>query len=152
MRGGRMGGLGRGMGGGISSGGGMGVNPLLGLAGLGMFGMMLRTPRMGNMGNQNRQTKVQIKIMSANGGENWTIGSTQTISWTANGLSGNATIELARDGGKIWDTIVDSTPITGNKTWEVTGPATRQARIRVSSVSNNNVYGVSANDFTISEA
>ena len=67
------------------------------------------------------------------------IGSTQTISGTANGLNGNATIELARDGGKIWETIVDSTSITGNKTWEVIGPATKQARIRVSNVSNNNV-------------
>ena len=76
----------------------------------------------------------------------------RTIIWTANGLSGNATIELARDGGAIWDTIVDSTPIAGNKTWKVTGPASTHARIRVSSVSNNNVYAVSANDFTISEA
>ena len=154
MRGGRFGGMGRGgFGGGISGGGGMGVNPLIGLAGLGMFGMMMRTPRMGNMGNQNRQTQGQgkIKIAAANGGENWKIGSTQTISWIANGLNGNATIELARDGGKIWDTIVDSTPITGSKTWEVSGPATRQARIRVASVSNNNIYGVSANDFTISD-
>jgi len=155
MRGGRMGGMGRGgFGGGIiGGGGGMCVNPLIGLAGLGMFGMMMRTQRMGNMGNQNRQTQGQsgIKIIAPNGGENWKIGSTQTIAWTANGLSGNATIELARDGGKIWDTIVDSTPITGSKTWEVSGPATQQARIRVSSVSNNNTYGVSAGDFTISD-
>ena len=154
MRGGRVGGMGRGgFGGGISGGGGMGVNPLIGLAGLGMFGMMMRPPGMGNMGNRNRQTQGlgKIKIVAANGGENWKIGSTQTISWTANGLSGDATIELARDGGKIWDTIVDSTPITGSKTWEVSGPITKNARIRVASVSNNNIYGVSASDFTISD-
>ena len=152
MRGGRLGGMGRGgFGGGISGGGGMGVNPLIGLAGLGMFGMMMRPPGMGNMGNRNRQGQGKIKIVAANGGENWKIGSTQTISWIANGLSGDATIELARDGGKIWDTIVDSTPITGSKTWEVSGPITKNARIRVASVSNNNIYGVSASDFTISD-
>lgn len=143
MRGGRLGGLGRGgFGGGIgsSSTGGGGINPMLGLAGLGMFGMMFRSPnRNMGMGNQNRQGTKGIKIVAANGGENWMIGSTQTISGTANGLNGNATIELARDGGKIWETIVDSTSITGNKTWEVIGPATKQARIRVSNVSNNNV-------------
>ena len=114
MRGGRLGGMGRGgFGGGIGGGGGMGVNPLIGLAGLGMFGMMMRPSGMGNMGNRNRQGQGKIKIVAANGGENWKIGSTQTISWIANGLSGDATIELARDGGKIWDTIVDSTPIHG---------------------------------------
>ena len=154
MRGGRMGGMGRGgFGGGISSGGGMGINPLIGLAGLGMFGMMMRSPyrNMGNTGNQNRKPN-GIKIIAPNGGEIWTVGSSQNITWTANGLSGNATIELARDGGSIWDTIVDSTPITGNKTWIVTGPATTRGRLRVSSISNNSVVGVSANEFTISDA
>jgi hypothetical protein len=148
-----MGGMGRGgFGGGISSGGGMGVNPLIGLAGLGMFGMMMRSPyrNMGNMGNQNRKPN-GIMITAPNGGEIWTVGSSQNITWTANGLSGNVTIELARDGGSIWDTIVDSTPITGNETWIVTGPATTRGRIRVSSISNNSVVGVSANDFTISD-
>ena len=154
MRGGRMGGMGRGgFGGGISSGGGMGINPLIGLAGLGMFGMMMRSPyrNMGNMGNQNRKPN-GIKVVAPNGGENWTVGSSQTITWIATGLSGNATIELARDGGSIWDTIMDSTPITGNKTWIVTGPATTHCRVRVSSISNNSVIGVSANEFTISDA
>ena len=70
--------------------GGMGVNPLIDLAGLGMFGMMMRPRGMGNMGNRNRQTQGQgkINIVAANGGENWKIGSTQTISWIANGLNG----------------------------------------------------------------
>src|SRR5271157_6210703 len=86
MRGGRLGGMGRGgFGGGISSGrGGMGINPLVGLAGLGMFGMMMRSPyrNMGNMGNQNRKPN-GIRIVAPNGGENWTVGSSQTITWTA---------------------------------------------------------------------
>jgi hypothetical protein len=130
----------------------MGINPLVGLAGLGMFGMMMRSPyrNMGNMGNQNRKPN-GIRIVAPNGGENWTVGSSQTITWTATGLSGNATIELARDGGSIWDTIVDSTPITENKTWVVTGPGTTHGRIRVSSISNNSVVGVSAKEFTISD-
>ena len=78
------------------------------------------------------------------------VGSTQTIIWSSAGLSGNVTIELSRDAGAIWETIVDSTPIAGNQTWKVIGPATIHARIRVSSISNNNAFGASANDFTIS--
>ncbi len=152
MRGGRLGGLGRGgFGGGtIGGGGGLGMNPMLGLAGLGMFGMMFGSSNR-NMGNRNRPSS-NIKITSPNGGENWIINSTHTITWSSVGLSGNATIELSRDGGGIWETIVDSTLLTGNQTWKVIGPASTHARIRVSRVSNNNASGASTNDFTISEA
>jgi hypothetical protein len=145
MRGGRIGGLGRGgFGGGTIGGGGLGMNPMLGLAGLGMFGIR-------NIGNRNQPTS-SIKITSPNGGENWNIESIHTIMWSSVGLSGDVTIELSRDGGAIWETIVDSTPLTGNKTWKVIGPASIHARIRVSSVSNNNIFCASAGDFTISEA
>jgi hypothetical protein len=151
MRGGRIGGMGRGgFVGGTSGGfGGLGMNPMLGLAGLGMFGMMFGSSN--RIDNRNRPSS-NIKITSPNGGENWIIDSTHNITWSSVGLSGNATIELSRDGGAIWETIVDSTPLTGNKTWKVIGPASTHARIRVSSISNNNASGASTNDFSISEA
>lgn len=150
MRGGRIGGLGRGgFGGGLSSGGGgFGVNPMLGLVGLGMFGMMFRNQNR-QAGGRNKPTSGSITITSPKGGENWVVGSSQTIIWSSAGLSGNATIELSRDGGSIWETIVDSTPIAGNQTWTVIGPATVHARIRVVSISNNNTFGASDADFTI---
>lgn len=105
-------GLGRGgfrggMGGGFGT---PGINPMLGLAGLGMFGMMFRSSNRNNFGG-NKQSSV-MRVASLNGGENWIIESTNIITWNTTGLSGNATIELPRDGGSIWETIVDSTPIT----------------------------------------
>ena len=156
MRGGRIGGIGRGgFGGGTSSsgigGGGLGMNPLLGLAGLGMFGMMFRSQNR-NIGNKNKMTSGSITVESPKGGENWIIGSTQTLMWTSDGVSGNVKIELSRDGGGIWTTVADSTPVAGNQTWNVTGPATTQARIRVSSISGNRDSGTSANNFTISSS
>ena len=154
MRGGRIGGIGRGgFGGGLSSGGGgFGVNPMLGLAGLGMFGMMFRNQNRqpGQPGGKNKLTSGSITITSPKGGEMWIVGSTQTIIWSSDGVSGNVKIELSRDGGGTWTTIVDSTPVAGNQTWNVMGPATIQARIRVSSVSGNKVSGASASNFTIS--
>jgi hypothetical protein len=150
MRGGRLGGPGRGgFGGGTSSGiGGMGINPLVGLAGLGMFGMMFRSSNRNYVGH-NKQTST-LKVTSPKGGENWIVESTQTITWNSDALSGNFKIELSRDSGATWNTIVDSTPFPGNQTWNVTGPASTQAKIRVSSLSNNEVSGTSAADFSIS--
>ena len=154
MRGGRLGGMGRGgFGGGIgsSSSGGGGINPMLGLAGLGMFGMMFRNQnRQQTGGNKNKLVSGTITVSSPKGGENWIVGSTQTLIWTSDGVSGNVKIELSRDGGSTWNGIVESTPVAGNQTWNVTGPATTQAKVRVSGISGNKVSGITAANFTIS--
>jgi len=155
MRGGRLGGLGRGgLGGGTgsSSTGGGGINPMLGLAGLGMFGMMFRNPNKQSSGNKNKLVSGTITVNSPKGGENWIVGSTQTLMWTSDGVSGNVKIELSRDGGSTWNGIVESTPVAGNQTWNVVGLATTQAKIRVSAVSGNKVSGTSAANFTISSS
>jgi hypothetical protein len=41
---------------------------------------------------------------------------------------------------------------TGSKTWMITEPASKQARIRISSIANPEISGISAADFTISSA
>jgi hypothetical protein len=57
-------------------------------------------------------------------------------------------IELSRDGGTSW-TALASTPNDGSHSWTVSGPATTQVRIRVSSVANPTVADVSNVDATI---
>jgi hypothetical protein len=101
-------------------------------------------------GSKTKQTG--ITVTSPKGGENWVVGSTQTIAWTSAGLSGDVKIELSRDGGTAWVTIVETAPGTGSKMWKVMEPVSTQARIRVSSVQTPNVSGASAADFTISAA
>ncbi len=91
-----------------------------------------------------------LVLTSPNGGEDWPIGSTQTITWSAYGLNGLVRIELSHDGGATWRTIVSRTRNDGSHTWTVSGPATTQARARISSISNRGVSDTSGAGFTIS--
>jgi len=126
--------------------------PDAGTWGLGMFGMMFRNPNKQSSGNKNKLVSGTITVNSPKGGENWIVGSTQTLMWTSDGVSGNVKIELSRDGGSTWNGIVESTPVAGNQTWNVVGLATTQAKIRVSAVSGNKVSGTSTANFTISSS
>ena len=90
-----------------------------------------------------------ITVVSPNGGENWMMGTTQTITWTSDGAIGQVRIDLSRDGGTTWRTIIYGTANDGNQAWRVTGPATTEAMIRVISVTNQDVLDISDANFTI---
>ena len=90
-----------------------------------------------------------INVTSPNGGENWVIGSTQAITWSSISVTGKVKIELSRDGGATWKTIMASTANDGTQKWKVTGPATTQAKIKVTSISSPAVYDISDANFTI---
>ena len=92
-----------------------------------------------------------IAVTSPNGGENWVIGTTQTITWTSNYFGYvhcQERILLSRDGGASWNTIIHYTPNDGNQVWTVTGPATTRAKIKVWE-QDTPVFDVSDANFTI---
>ena len=91
-----------------------------------------------------------ILTTSPDGGEIWQIGTKQTITWTSNDVTGKIRIQLSRDGGETWSTIISSTTNDGAESWKVNGPATNQARIRVLSKSYPTVFDISDANFTIS--
>jgi hypothetical protein len=90
-----------------------------------------------------------ITLMSPNGGERWVVGSTQTITWSSEGVAGQVNIFISRNGGSTWTSLMTNRTNNGSKSWVVTGPATAQARIKVVSVSNRGVYGFSEANFSI---
>lgn len=90
-----------------------------------------------------------LTVLVPNGGETWPIRSTQTIRWTSSGVSGNVRIELSRDGGASWKTLFKGTPNDGAQDWQVKGPATTQARIRVRSKKTPSISDMSDGNFTI---
>jgi hypothetical protein len=90
-----------------------------------------------------------ITVTSPNGDESWAVGSTQTITWTSSGVTGPVRIQLSRNGGLSWTTIINSTNNDGSQSWHVDGPATTQARIKVVSISNPAVFDISDANFTI---
>jgi len=74
-----------------------------------------------------------ITVTSPNGGETYTSGATEGILWTSTLGVGAVTIDLSRDGGNTWKTIIPVTANDGAEPWAVFVPATTdRARIRVS--------------------
>jgi hypothetical protein len=94
-------------------------------------------------------TASTITVTSPNGGESWLAGSVHPITWTSTNLTGNVSIQLSRDGGSTWTTIVSNSANDGSESWIVTSPATAQARIRVVSYSNASTYDASDANFNI---
>jgi endonuclease/exonuclease/phosphatase family metal-dependent hydrolase len=71
-----------------------------------------------------------ITVDSPNGGEQWVIGSSHAITWTAANVS-SVDIDYAADGTSY--TRIASGRTGGSFTWTVPSPATTSARIRISS-------------------
>jgi len=82
-------------------------------------------------------SSASVKVTSPNTAVNWGIGSTQLIKWKHDLGSGSSVkLELSRDGGSTWEVLAASvennTETSGRYKWLVAGPATSQARVRVS--------------------
>jgi endonuclease/exonuclease/phosphatase family metal-dependent hydrolase len=71
-----------------------------------------------------------ITVTSPNGGEQWTIGSTRTITWDAANVA-SVDIDYAANGTTY--SRIASGRTGGTYTWTVPSPATTAARIRISS-------------------
>ncbi len=89
-----------------------------------------------------------ITLTSPNGGEDWTIGSPQNITWVSNGTSGNVKIEITRDGGNNWEVLFDNTADDETENWIVTGPTTNNSKIRIGDISGT-PSDISDNTFNI---
>lgn len=89
-----------------------------------------------------------ITVLSPDGGEICYLRKPCVLTWTA-AIPGKVKIEVSYDGGQSWVTIIKSTANDGVHKWRAKGAPTTHARIRVSSVTNPNVFDASNNDFTI---
>ncbi len=76
-----------------------------------------------------------LTLLSPNGGEEWTIFSTQDVTWTSYEYSGDIMIELNRDypNGE-WEILDTVTANDGSEAVEVTPPLSINCRVRLSAV------------------
>ncbi len=75
----------------------------------------------------------EVRVLGPNGGESWGIGLAYDFTWYGLMLD-QVKIELSRDDGASWQTIVASTPNDGSYTWTVTAPQTTTGWVRISSL------------------
>ncbi len=91
-----------------------------------------------------------ITITSPNGGEQWSRGSSQNITWTSTGITGNVKIDLFK-GGIYVNTISWATPNSGSFNWTVAmvnAPGT-DYKVKITSLANTAITSQSAADFAI---
>ncbi|CAN5737275.1 zinc-dependent metalloprotease [soil metagenome] len=61
-------------------------------------------------------------------------GIRRSLTWTSSNVGGNVRIELSRDHGSTWETVVQSTPNDGSEPITIWGRATKNARLRIVSL------------------
>ena len=92
-----------------------------------------------------------VTVASPNGGENWQVGSSQTVSWSTSGndCDSNVKLEYSTDGGSSWTTITSSTSNDGSYSWTIPNAPTTQAKVRVTDTSNGSYSDASNSNFII---
>jgi len=90
-----------------------------------------------------------LTVAAPNGGESWTAGSAQSITWTSFNLSGNVKLELSTNAGSTWTTLNASTANDGSESFTVPNTVTTQGRVRVSSATNAAINDTSDGNFSI---
>jgi hypothetical protein len=94
------------------------------------------------------ETPKTINVISPNGGETWTIGSTQTIFWSYTGNISNVKIELYKND-TYESGINTSTTNNGSYSWTITQNVGATYKIRITDTSNTTVWDESNNYFSI---
>jgi hypothetical protein len=70
-------------------------------------------------------------VISPNGGEKWTVGTTQNVTWSSTGTVGNVMIEYSTNNGSAWSTIVSSTANDGSYSWTVPAVSSSNCKVRI---------------------
>jgi len=93
-----------------------------------------------------------IRVTSPNGGENWLVGSYQSIEWKSFLLfTSNVTVKLSTDGGSTWEEVLFANIVNDGveEQWRVMGYPGDNLRIRVTSLDGSVVSDMSDSDFSI---
>jgi hypothetical protein len=91
-----------------------------------------------------------VTVTSPNGGENWLLNTTQSITWADN-FAENVKIELYK-GDTLHTLIIGSTSSDGQRDWDIPTsiPEGSNYRIKITSIVNDNVFDFSDSLFSLS--
>ncbi|HEX8638093.1 MAG TPA: M12 family metallo-peptidase [Pyrinomonadaceae bacterium] len=90
-----------------------------------------------------------LTLLAPNGGESWSRNLPRRVRWSSDNLDGEVRIELSREGGENYETLIAATANDGEEVISLKGRFTRQARVRISSLSNSSVTDSSVATFSI---
>jgi hypothetical protein len=90
-----------------------------------------------------------LVILAPEGGENWSGGSKQNITWTSNSIE-FVNIDFSIDSGKTWSNIAKDFPADSDKyTWKIPDTSSTNALVRIISTSDLSINSISKGVFNI---
>jgi hypothetical protein len=91
-----------------------------------------------------------VTVTSPNGGENWLLNTTQSITWADN-FAENVKIELYK-GDTLHTLIINSTSSDGQRDWDIPAslPEGSDYQIKITSRGNDNIFDLSDSVFSLS--
>ncbi|MDI6803027.1 MAG: M12 family metallo-peptidase [Bacteroidota bacterium] len=90
-----------------------------------------------------------ITVTSPNGGESPRVGVPYPINWESQNMLGEVRVELSRNGGTSYETIIATTDNDGSEMWTPENPLSNSTRIRILAVGNPSIFDESDNNFYI---
>ncbi len=100
--------------------------------------------------NGNFKIRAGFTVTAPNGGEAWTVGSVQNITWISAGTVANVKLEYSTDGGATYPSVVASSIANiGTYAWTIPDAITTAARLKVSDVNDTTASDASNTNFKI---
>ena len=96
-----------------------------------------------------RYSGSSITLGNYNGGDIYPRNILQSLIWTSDNAFGDVKIEISRDGGFTWSTLFNPTPNDNQEYFTLGTRATRQGRIRITSLTNPAVSDTSVANLSI---
>lgn len=96
-----------------------------------------------------RYSGSSITMTNYNAGEHLPRLIGRNITWTSDNIIGNVKIEISRDEGTSWQTLVDPAPNNGSARVTISGQPSHRARIRISSINNTAISDSSVSNIFI---
>lgn len=93
-------------------------------------------------------TPRSVVVTSPQGGEQWSVGSTQAITWTKSASTATVDIEYSIDGGQVFTKIAENV-VGQSYAWRIPAPGTGNAIVRVLPAGMPQLADVSNAAFTL---
>jgi hypothetical protein len=93
-----------------------------------------------------------ITVTAPNGGESWTAGTSQDITWTSTGTIANVNIDYSTNSGGNWTSVVAGTANDGSYPWTVANAPSTTCLVRVLDAADGSPTDTSNSVFTIAAA
>jgi hypothetical protein len=87
-------------------------------------------------------------LVTPNGGESYNRGSTQSITWNAEGVGNHLLLQYSMDNGSTWIDIA-TTPNIGSYIWYTPSSLTNMCRVKISSIEYPSFFDISETPFSI---